>query len=151
MSEKNRYLQWFDQARAEMRSVLEVVDPGWEVYPGWRMRENIAHITGWEEVTIKSLRAYLDGGEPYLLPVQGIDAHNADLVAVRQAMTLEDVLREWEETRGLLKSTLAELPESDLEKWITFPWGEQGTIKEMLDIIAGHEQEHARELGESNK
>jgi uncharacterized damage-inducible protein DinB len=148
MSEKKRLLRWFDQARAEMRSTLEGIDTEQEIYPGWRIRENIAHITGWEEVTLKSLQAFLEGGEPYLLPVQGIDQHNADLIAARQSMTYEEALHEWEETREALISAIAELSEGDLETRITFPWGPRGTLRDMLAIIADHEGDHARGLSE---
>jgi hypothetical protein len=148
MNEKKRLLRWFDQARAEMRSALEGIDTEQEIYPDWHIRENIAHITGWDEVTLKSLQAFLEGGEPYLLPVQGIDQHNADLIAARQSMTYEEVLHEWEETRKALTSAIAELSEGDLETWITFPWGPRGTLRDMLAIIADHEGDHARGLSE---
>jgi hypothetical protein len=148
MSEKKRLLEWFDRARAEMRSALEGIDTEREIYPEWHIRENIAHITGWEQVTLKSLQAYAQGGKPYLLPVQGIDEHNADMIAARQSMTYAEVLQEWEETREALKSAIDELSEDDLETRITHPWGPQGTLRDMLAIIADHEEEHAREFSQ---
>jgi hypothetical protein len=148
MSEVKRLLEWFDRARAEMRSALEGIDTEWEIYPQWRIKENIAHITGWEQVTLKSLQAYAQEGDPYLLPVQGIDEHNADMIAARQSMTYDEVLHEWEEIREALKSGIAELSDDDLEVQITHPWGPRGTIKDMLAIIADHEKEHAEEFNE---
>jgi DinB superfamily len=144
--EKSRLIDRFDKGRNEMRSVLERLDPGREIYPGWRIKENIAHITGWEEVTLKALQAYLAGGKAYLLPVQGIDAHNEDMIAARAALPFEEALREWEETREALKSVIMRLSDQDLETWIAFPWGLQGSIKDMLAIIADHERDHAHEL-----
>ena len=148
-SEKSQLVARFDKARRDMRSVLERIDPGREIYPGWRIRENLAHITGWEEVTLKALQAYLAGGKAYLLPVQGIDLHNEDLIAARAALSFEEVLREWEEIRLALKGLIAQLSEQDLEMRIAFPWGLQGSIKDMLAIIADHEMDHARELNPS--
>jgi DinB superfamily len=144
--EKSQLLAKFDEARREMCSVLERVDPGQEIYPGWNIKENIAHITGWEDVTLKALQAYLAGGKAYLLPVQGIDAHNEDMIALRAALSFEKVLREWEETREALKGVIMRLSEQDLEARIAFPWGLQGSIKDMLAIIADHEKDHAHEL-----
>jgi hypothetical protein len=59
------------------------------------------------------------------------------------------VLREWEEIRLALKGLIAQLSEQDLEMRIAFPWGLQGSIKDMLAIIADHEMDHARELNPS--
>lgn len=139
-------MYWFDKVRVEMRAVLERVDPEREVYPGWSMKENIAHITGWEEVTIKSLRALKAGTAPYILPPKSIDAHNDDMVRTRVSMSFEEVLREWEGIRAGLIAAIAGLSEGDFEKWITFPWGPEGTVRDLLAIIADHEGEHAREL-----
>ena len=139
-------MDWFDDVREEMRSALEGIDPGQEIYPGWEIKETIAHITGWEEVTIKSLRALNAGGAPYRLPPKSIAAHNEDLLAARADMSYEEVLREWEGIRAGLKAEIANLSEGDFEKWIIFPWGPQGTVRDMLAIIANHEGEHAREL-----
>jgi len=148
MSEKERLVGWLDEVRMEMRVALERFKTGQEIYPGWDIKATIAHITGWEEVTIRSLRALKAGGPPYILPPQSIDAHNDEMVRARASMSLEEVLREWEGIRAGLKAAMSELSEGDFEKWIIFPWGPQGTIKDMLAIIAEHEGEHAREMRE---
>ena len=140
---KSRLLKYLDEVRTEMRAVLADIDPEREIYPGWGMKENIAHITGWDEVTVKALRAYLDTGRPYLMPDKSYDAHNADMLRVRAEMSFEEILQEWEATRTTLKEALAELSEEDLEFIIPFPWGLQGSIKDMLYIIAEHERDHA--------
>jgi hypothetical protein len=96
------------------------------------MRENIVHITGWDEVTVKALRAYLDSGGHYLMPAKGFDAHNDNMIRARAEMSFEDVLQEWEEIRATLKTVLAELSDEDL--------------KDMLYSIAEHAPEHAIEV-----
>jgi hypothetical protein len=149
MNEKSRLMAYLDEVRSEMRAIVERIDPDdpeQEIYPGWGMRETIVHITGWDEVTIKALRAHFGSGGHYLMPAKSFDAHNDDMLKARVGMSFEDVLQEWEEIRATLKAVLAELSEEDLTVTIPFPWGLQGTIKDMLYIIAEHEREHAMEL-----
>ncbi len=148
MSEMEQLIDLLDEVREEMSAVLKGHRPGQEIYPGWGMKEYIAHITGWEEVTIKCLRALKAESSPYILPPQTIDAHNNDMVKARADMYLEEVLREWEGTRARLKAAISELSEGDFDKWIIYPWGPQGTVRDMLAIIAGHEAEHVREYRE---
>ena len=114
------------------------------------MQANIAHITGWEEVTIKSIRAYLGGNGVYMLPEKDIDTHHDEMVRARATITFDEVLHEWEETREFLKGVLTGHSERDLEARITFPWGRRGSIGEMLAIIAVHEGEYTQELEKFN-
>lgn len=146
MNEKSRLMAYLDEVRAEMRAAVGRTDPEQKIYPGWGMRENIAHITGWDEVTVKALHAYLDSGGHYLMPAKSYDAHNEDMIKARAEMSFEEVLQEWEEIRATLKALLAKLSDEDLKVSIPFPWGLQGTIKDMLTIIAEHEREHSMEL-----
>ena len=146
MSEKQRLIQWLEKAREEMRAVLEIFDQQDKIYPRWRMKEVLAHIIGWDDVIQTALQAQLDGEEPFVLPSKTIDAYNAEMVNAHRSLSYEQVLRRWEDARVDLRRTLEAMPEEAFEERIVFPWGQEGKAKKMVAIIAGHEQEHAREI-----
>src|SRR3990170_3734748 len=94
--EKEHLIQQLDQARAKMRAVLADVDTQMEIYPGWNVKQVLAHIIGWEDVTITSLRAHLGGDEPAILAARSIDHYNAEFVATRETLSYDHVVKEWE-------------------------------------------------------
>ena len=53
-----------DQVRTDMGKVVQEVDTKFMIYPGWTIKEMIAHITAWEIVIHKALQAYMAGDSP---------------------------------------------------------------------------------------
>jgi uncharacterized protein (TIGR03083 family) len=148
MEEKERLIRQLDEARETMRAVLADIDPTMEVYPTWTIKHVLAHITGWDDATISSLRAHAGGNEPPTPAVEGINVYNAQSVATRQALDYRQVVKEWEAARAQLKTTLNEMPPDKFQETLLFPWGPRGKIARLIAIFADHEEEHAQEIQE---
>jgi hypothetical protein len=143
---RQRLIQQLDQARDRLQTLLANIDTEREIYPGWTIKHVLAHIAGWDDATIASLRAHVKGDQPGTPAVRGIDYYNAQSVATREALSYEQVIREWELARDELKTIIQEMPEDKLAEPLLFPWGQTGTIAQIIAIFASHETEHAEEI-----
>lgn len=150
MDEKTRLLEQLDQARAALLTALEGLDPQTEIYPGWTAKHLLAHVTGWDEACTASLRAHAVGNEPGTPAVRGIDHYNAESVATREALSLEQVKRECALARQQFEAAIRDLPEEKFDQPLLFPWGRVGTIDFLVQIFVHHEREHAREIESLN-
>jgi hypothetical protein len=141
-------IQQLDAAREAMRAALVGLDIRMEIYPGWTIKEMLAHIAGWDDASTTSLHAHLHGNEPATPAVLGIDFYNAQSVETRQALDYEHTRKEWELAREQLKAAIREMPPEKLGGPMLFAWGHTGSIAELVAIFASHEREHAREVQE---
>jgi len=146
MEERTHLIQQLDEARAKMRAVLVDMDTQMEIYPDWTVKQVLAHITGWDDAIIASLRAHAGGDEPGTPASRGIDFYNAQSVAERKALAYDQVVKEWELAREQLKTAIKEMPAERLEEPLLFPWGQVGTIAQLVAIFAHHEEEHAGDI-----
>ena len=64
MDERTHLLTDLDEARQRMRTAIEGLDLHVEIYPGWTLKEVLAHITGWDDAAIASLHAHLADDVP---------------------------------------------------------------------------------------
>ena len=134
-----------DQVRTDMGKVVQEVDTKLMIYPGWTIKEMIAHITAWEIVIHKAFQAYIAGDPPYFLREQDFDIFNEDAVAIRASWSMEQVLKEWKDVRENLKKTIQKLKETDLPLEMVLPWGSERTVAELIEIIGEHEGEHMKD------
>jgi hypothetical protein len=146
MDEKAKLIQQLDEARAKMRAVLEGIDTRVEIYPTWTIKEVLAHIAGWDDVSASSLRLHAGGHEPPTPAARGIDYYNAESVATRAALSYQQVVQEWELAREEFKAALLALSPEKLAEPFIFPWGPTGTVALLVRIFAEHEEEHAAEI-----
>ncbi|HET89624.1 MAG TPA: DinB family protein [Chloroflexi bacterium] len=146
MEEKTRLIQQLDQARDEMRAVLTGIGPRQEIYPGWTIKHVLAHITGWDEVSVAALHAHVAGDDPSPPMAQDIEQYNTEAVAARESLSYEDVVRECERVREQLKTLIMDMPPAKLAEPLLFPWGPTGTVAQLVNVFANHELEHAREI-----
>lgn len=146
MDEKERLIQLLNEARREMQAALAMVDMTQDVYPDWSLREMLAHIAGWDQVTRKGIETYLRGEKPFVLPPQGFDQTNAEMATAREGLSSQQVLQDCEQERAGLIRAIRQIPAGEFGFTFAFPWGSEGTLSEMIEIIAEHEQEHAQEL-----
>lgn len=146
MDERDQLISDLDQARADMRSLLEEIDKNRKIYPLWTIREILAHIAGWDDAIIASLRAHIAGDVPEVSAPRGIDAYNAQTVETREGLDYDHIIREYESTRETLKQFLRDMPENRFRASFTLPWGPTGTVTQVIDIFSSHELEHAHEI-----
>jgi hypothetical protein len=42
------------------------------------------------------------------------------------------------------------MKEESLDEWMVLPWGSERTVRELLEIIEEHEQEHMQDVRRAN-
>lgn len=135
-------------ARGRLEAAVAGIDPEGEIYAGWTIKHLLAHMAGWDDAVIAALRAHMGGQEPGTPATEGVDAYNEVSVDTRQPLSLLQVRRECELSRRALHDLLAAMPDATYEAPLLFPWGQQGSVAELIGIFVYHEEEHAAEIEE---
>ena len=112
------------------KQVLERLDKAWSAFeesyaglsdsqlviPGvtgtWSVRDIIAHVTWWEEESLRHLPLVREGRRPprYSVSYGGIDAFNALMTERRRPLSLAEVLRQQAEVHARLVAYAREAP-----------------------------------------
>lgn len=119
-----------------------------EIYRGWKLKEFLAHMSGWDDAVIASLRVHKEGGVFGVPASRGINAYNAQTVSTRETLDYDHVRREWDRSHELILDALRGLPDEKYHQPLTFAWGETGTVAYLVEIFVEHEEEHAEHLRE---
>jgi len=146
MSDKATYIKRYETARAEMREIVKLAQGNQTIYQPWRMKEVLDHITGWDDAVIASIKSFLAGDIPATPASRGIDAYNAETVTSREAIPYEVTQREWETSRLELLNLMRKMTDEQLHTAFVFPWGDRGTIEDLVEIFTEHEETHAKEI-----
>lgn len=95
-------------------SAAEMTAPG--VVGRWSVRDLVAHISAWEEESLKHVPVILAGGRPprYSVTYGGIDAFNAFTTESDRDLTLAEVLRRRDATHSRFLALIAGLPDDSL-------------------------------------
>jgi len=150
MSERKDLLEKLDDARQKVANLLAEAEkyPENEIYPGWKLREMLAHMTGWDDAIVASLRAHVSGIQPGTPADRGIDEYNASTVTTREALEYGHIRMEWQQTREIVKNLILDMPDENFQKSLILPWGEKGTVEYLVRIFVHHEHEHADDIAE---
>lgn len=148
MSDKETYIKRYETARAEMREIVKLAQGNPQIYSPWRMKEVLDHITGWDDAVIASIKSFLAGDIPATPASRGIDAYNVETVTSREAIPYEVTQREWEASRAELLELMRKMTDEQLHISFVFPWGDSGTIEDLVEIFTEHEATHAKEIRE---
>ena len=83
-------------------SEAQMVEPG--VVGDWSVKDVLAHVTTWEEEALTHLPHILAGETPprYSVTYGGVDAFNALMTERKRELSLEEVLRQLDETHARL-------------------------------------------------
>jgi hypothetical protein len=146
MSTKTELLENLRQARASLTEVVERIDRNRTIYDPWTMKEILDHIAGWDDAIYESIYAHVNGKMPGTPAKLGIDHYNAQTVSTREALPFQHSIREWQASRAQLTTLLESIDESTYGETFIMPWGEPGTIYELLKIFSEHEQQHADDV-----
>ena len=144
----NELVVLLDDTRKASRVFLKGIDPDMVVYKesGWRTRDIIGHLTDWDIVAVQGLNAYMQG-EVYLIPdYSGFDAFNHPKAQARWTQPVDAIFAEWEANHMALKDAVRALPADKLGEIIRLPWHEDGSLRVMIRIMAGHEHEHVEDI-----
>lgn len=100
----------FNQSYAGLNDE-QMLQPG--VMEDWSVRDLIAHVSWWEEESLKHLPHVLQGKRPprYSVLYGGIDAFNAQMTELKHALTLAEVRQQALDTHQRLIEYLATVPE----------------------------------------
>ncbi len=139
-------MEYIDQLREQLSSQIENIDPSLEISPGWTIKEILGHITAWEIVIHKAIRAFLAKEPPYFLQEQNFDIFNQEAVDYRASWSLEEVIQEWKQVRKELRGTITTLSENDLAVEMVLPWGSERPLAELIEILGEHDFEHLEDI-----
>jgi DinB superfamily len=143
---KQKLIYQLDEARDTLLAVLANLDTQTEIYPSWKLKDLLAHLSGWDEATIASLQTHIGGGEPLTPAARGIDFYNAESVATRGVLSYEQVAKELKVTRDQLKATILDIPADKFEQPLVYAWGPSGSVAKLVAVFVHHEKAHAKEI-----
>ena len=146
VQDRDFLLHRMDETRSKIEELLPQIDPQKEIYPGWTIRDMLAHMTGWDDATIDSMRAHMFEQPPSVPAIRSLDEYNAHTVSSREDLDYERVLKEWRLTRLVLRSIIEELPEDKFFSPVIVPWGEKATVTYLVDMFRDHEEEHTQDI-----
>ena len=94
-------------------SDAEMTAPG--VTGGWSVKDIVAHVTTWEEESLKHLPQLLAGTRPprYSVAYGGIDAFNALTTERKRSLPLAEVLLQRDETHHRLVAFIVAMPDGE--------------------------------------
>jgi hypothetical protein len=120
------------------------------------IKDIVAHLTTWQEISVARMEAGLQDNEPVfpgwpagLDPdADNVDAINAWIYESRHGAPWEEIHREWRE-RFLRLIELGEaMPEKDLMEAGKYPWIKGSALAAVLVGTYEHHEEHLEPLGE---
>ncbi len=122
-------------------SEIQMVEQG--VVGDWSVKDVLAHVTTWEEEALTHLPHILAGETPprYSVTYGGVDAFNALMTERKRELSLEEVLRQLDETHARIMAYVGAAPEELLTTETRF----RRRIR--LDTY-GHYRGHAKMIGE---
>ena len=156
--EQSRLVALLDKSHRDALERLQDIDPEKLIYPegGWRVKDIVAHIAGWEEEMFTSLQAYQNGGEYRLTGFANDDEYNARLFELRREHTVEQIYAAWQDVRARLKAFVTDCPVEKFTGQLLFPWGARGTLSYLVDHdliphMQGHLDDIQRALANENR
>ncbi len=135
-----------ERSRAALNQAIAKIAPQAEIYPTWKLKQLLDHIAGWDELTLSAIDAYRKGEDPPIRVVHGIDQYNADSVARREGLSLEQSRQAYDNLRAQVISALREMPSEMLSQRFTAPWGGLCTVPSVVKIFVSHELGHAKQV-----
>ena len=145
-TEIDELIAQLEHARSKLNASLEKVTPQAEIYPDWKLKQLLDHITGWDELVTSALHTHSHGETPALELKQGIDQYNADSVNARKALSLEQSRQAFDSGRAEVIQALREIPAEKLIQELRAPWGGECTVTNMVKIFVSHEMQHAKHI-----
>jgi hypothetical protein len=139
-------LHHLNESHHQIEELLPQIDPTKEIYPGWTIKQILAHISGWDDVCIDALRMYELDHSPSTPAIHNIDKYNELSISSRKGLTFDQILKEWRVTRKILCEVVEGLPEDKVFEPVTVPWGKKTTLTKLIDIFSHHDKEHARDI-----
>lgn len=142
----NEKIKTMVMAQQKMIDAVAKIDPKLEIYPGWCISEVIAHLIGWDELAIALVTELNQKGKNERIMIDTIDLYNRQSVKKRKALSLKEIINQYVSVRLSLLGLLQKTPIKTLAMDADLPWGDEGSVLQVLDIWIDHEAEHLDEL-----
>jgi hypothetical protein len=121
----------------------------------WSLKDVLAHLTAWQDVSVARLEAardgrhpvypdWLEGGDPDSEPET--EAYNGRIHAAHKDEPWETVRRSWSDTYRRLLVLAKRLPPSVLRDPTRYPWMKGMPLNAVLEGTLGHHAEHLPHL-----
>ncbi len=143
---REQWIAQLDEARRATLDAIAGIAPETIIYPGWTLKDFLAHQAGWQEAGITSLRAYVRGEEWQIPTFRGLNEYNLSSVETRKELRYEQVYTEWQMVHEALKAALREIPPEKLDGEMLLPWARRGPIRAVVEVLVEHEYEHLPDL-----
>ena len=143
---KQQLISRLNKGRKALNSALESIDPNTGITPEWTVKEVLAHIAGWDDVSAEALRILIAEENPQVTVPQGIDAFNREMAAAWADKKYTQAYEDFSTSREEFIKTIEALPEDMVNAKFTLPWGGIGTLELIVDILSEHELEHAEDI-----
>ena len=135
-----------DETREIIEKILPTIDVTHEIYPGWTMKDMLAHMTGWDDAIIDSLQAHVVDRPPSVAAIRSLDEYNDLTVTSRKDLNYEQVLKEWRLTRQVLRTIIEQMTPDKFLEPLVVPWGEKTTVAFLVEMFRDHEEEHTADI-----
>lgn len=142
---KEQLILILNHSRKEMQNAIELVDPTLEIYPSWKLKELIAHLSGWDQCVAEALESHLRGTSTSMV-VLDTDTFNQQSVAARESLSYQQARADWDAQRQNLLQVIEQITEEKFQAPAMFPWGQVGAVEDIVRGFAAHERRHAEEL-----
>jgi hypothetical protein len=139
-------LRYLNESHQEIEELLPQIDPTKEIYPGWTIRQVLAHISGWDDVCIDALRMHELDHSPSIPDIYSLVKYNELSISSRKGLTYDQILKEWRVTRKILCEIVEGLPDKKIFEPVAIPWGKKTTVTKIVDIFTHHDKEHAKDI-----
>ena len=147
-SQKKILVERLRKAREHLNQFVSQAPIDKQIYPNWTLKQYLDHLSGWDDAIIESLNAHAKNEPVPQTAARGINAYNADTVTTRESLSFEHTRREFDKSREAVIETIQNLPDEKFDQPFTFAWGDSGTVADLVEIFAEHDEEHAEHLKE---
>ncbi len=145
-SRRESLIEQLEQARQHLNALVSQAPTDKQIYPNWTLKEYLDHISGWDDAMVEALRAHAKNEPIPQSAARGINAYNAQTVSTREAIDLEHTRREFDVSRQAVIQALRDLPDEKYDQTLVFPWGDSGTVADLIEIFIEHDEHHADHL-----
>ncbi len=150
--DKQDFLQRIDSTYAAALETLQHHDPLRVVHAdtNWRVKDLIAHVVTWENEMARALYIHRRGGEIDVPDDFDEDDFNANAAHVRYGDSMEQIYADWSAARGWLKVLIGAMTPEQIDETMRHPWGKTGTVRDLINSLFSHLEEHMAQItGES--
>ena len=148
--ERKELVDRLKDSHSTTRDVVDGVDSEFPVHTdtGWTVRDILGHIDAWDIQAAKSLRAFGMGNEH---SVGDLDEEAFNQQEYRRLRELDPQQSHaaWEGARDEFITAVEQLPDELGAGVLLYPWGERGSLAQLVDEMIEHDVEHRDELIEA--